>query len=132
MVNNLINYYFYDITKQWNCTGVFLAALKSYTIQTATIDKELAADKAEASKTYTQAYTVLYRQSVEKQYEIQKQFLDDQIATGKNLNNSQWSATEIARAQTLFNATELYSKDSYNLEADYANKTTDGLQEVQI
>jgi hypothetical protein len=42
MVNNLINCYFYDIKKQWNCAGVFLVALKSYTIKTATIDKELA------------------------------------------------------------------------------------------
>jgi hypothetical protein len=33
MINNLINYNFYDITKQWNCAGVFFAALKSYNIK---------------------------------------------------------------------------------------------------
>jgi hypothetical protein len=98
MINNLINYNFYDITKQWNCADVFFAALKLYTIQTAMIEKELAADKAEASKTYMQAYTALYRQSVEKEYEIQKQFLDDQISAGKNLNNSLWSASGTANA----------------------------------
>jgi hypothetical protein len=30
MVNNLINYYFYDIKKQWNCTGIFLAVQQEY------------------------------------------------------------------------------------------------------
>jgi hypothetical protein len=53
MINNLINYNFYDIKKQWNFAGVFPATPKSYTIKTATIDQELAADKAETAESYS-------------------------------------------------------------------------------
>jgi hypothetical protein len=78
---------------------------KSYTIKTATIDKELAADKAEASETYTKAYTALYRQAVEKQYEIQKQLLDDHISASKSLNDLLWSTCGSANAM-LFDSAE--------------------------
>jgi hypothetical protein len=97
MINNLINHYFYDIKKQWNCAGVFLVALKSYTIKTATIDKELAETNAYFARKTADEYGAI---TVDDDYGAVINQMNDDNYLASNLKRQEINDTKTATDKT--------------------------------
>jgi hypothetical protein len=84
MVNNLINYSFYDIKNQWNCTGIFLAVQHEY-------DK-MRIDKLKTSNiTYADKWHDLRQTNIDTYWDFENEAADANHSYN-NSSNSLWQS----------------------------------------
>jgi hypothetical protein len=80
MVNNLMNHYFYDIKKQWNCAGVFLNAQRDYS-------KKLADELKSSIFTYTDKWHDLRKTNIDTYWDFENSVASENHYYNKNYSN---------------------------------------------